>query len=54
MDTLPTTDLGPWPEALSPRKLGKPSTMTGYPAHDGAWNDKVSLRRENMYGDDGR
>ena len=24
------------------------------PVHDGPWDDSVSLRREDMYGDDGR
>ncbi len=24
------------------------------PVHDGLWNDSISLRREDMYGDDGR
>ena len=24
------------------------------PVHDGPWDDSISLRREDMYGDDGR
>ena len=24
------------------------------PVHHGPWNDSISLRREDMYGDDGR
>lgn len=36
------------------RRPGKPFTMTDYPVHDEPWDDSVSLRREDMYGDDGR
>ncbi len=36
------------------RSPGKPFTMTDYPVHDLPWDDSVSLRREDMYGDDGR
>ena len=33
---------------------GKPFTMDGFPTHDLGWDDSISLRREDMYGDDGR
>jgi hypothetical protein len=36
------------------RPAGKPFTMQNFPIHDGPWDDSVSLRREDMYGDDGR
>jgi hypothetical protein len=40
-------------------RLARPSpppsfTMEGFPTHDMGWDDRVSLRREDMYGDDGR
>lgn len=41
-DTAPS----PWP--------GKPFTMENFPSHDMGWDDSISLRREDMYGDDGR
>jgi len=37
-----------------PKRPGKPFTMEHFPIHDGPWDDSVSLRREDMYGDDGR
>ncbi len=36
------------------RRPGKPFTMKDYPVHDRPWEDSISLRREDMYGDDGR
>jgi len=36
------------------RRPGKPFTMEDFPVHDGPWDDSISLRREDMYGDDGR
>jgi len=33
---------------------GKPFTMDDFPIHDMGWDDSISLRREDMYGDDGR
>ena len=33
---------------------GKPFTMDDLPIHDMGWDDSISLRREDMYGDDGR
>ena len=41
------------PHAPLPRP-GKPFTMEDFPVHDGPWDDSISLRREDMYGDDGR
>ena len=36
------------------QRPGKPFTMENFPIHDGPWDDSISLRREDMYGDDGR
>ena len=36
------------------RRPGKPFTMDHFPIHDRPWDDAISLRREDMYGDDGR
>ena len=36
------------------RRPGKLFTMENFPIHDGPWDDSISLRREDMYGDDGR
>ena len=33
---------------------GKPFRMAGFPIDDGPWDNSISLRREDMYGDDGR
>lgn len=33
---------------------GKPFSMEGFPIHDGEWDHTISLRREDLYGDDGR
>lgn len=32
----------------------KPFRIADMPVYDGPWDDSVSLRREDMYGDDGR
>jgi hypothetical protein len=32
----------------------KPFRIADMPVYDGPWDDNVSLRREDMYGDDGR
>lgn len=34
--------------------LGKPFTMEDFPLHDEPWDGSISLRREDMYDDDGR
>jgi len=36
----------PWP--------GKPFTMEYFPVHNEPWDDSISLRREDMYDDEGR
>jgi len=36
------------------RRPGKPFTMENFPIHDAPWDDSISLRREDMYGNDGR
>lgn len=38
-------------DAEQPRK---PFSMADFPVHHGPWDDSISLRREDMYGDDGR
>jgi hypothetical protein len=42
------------PTRTAPRGPGKPFTMEDFPIDDGPWDDSISLRREDMYGDDGR
>ncbi|HME20782.1 MAG TPA: hypothetical protein VKI44_05380 [Acetobacteraceae bacterium] len=32
----------------------KPFRVADFPMDDGPWDDSISLRREDMYGDDGR
>jgi hypothetical protein len=39
------------PQAMPPVKAFHLADM---PVHNGLWDDSVSLRREDMYGDDGR
>ena len=36
----------PWP--------GRPFTMEGFPVHDEPWDDSISLRREDLYDEEGR
>ena len=33
---------------------GKPFTMENLPIHDIPWDDSISLRREDLYDDEGR
>jgi hypothetical protein len=40
-------------EAPQPRP-GKPFTVENFPIHDTPRGDRISLSREDMYGDDGR
>ena len=55
-DTLPAGEyVATITIANAPRpRPGKPFTMENFPVHDGPWDDRVSLRREDLYGDDGR
>ena len=39
------------PAATAPKRR---SSVKDMPVHDGPWDDSVSLRREDIYGDDGR
>ena len=39
--------------APGPRRR-KPFRFEGFPMVDAPWDDSVSLRREDLYGDDGR
>jgi hypothetical protein len=41
-------------ETAIPGRRGKPFRFEGFPMDDRPWNDSISLRREDMYGDDGR
>ena len=36
------------------RRPGTPFVMQDYPLQEGPWDDSVSFRREDMYGDDDR
>jgi hypothetical protein len=36
------------------RRRGKPFRFEGFPMVDAPWDDSVPLRREDLYGDDGR
>ena len=42
------------PPRSEPQLPGKPFTMKDFPLHDEPWDDSISLRREDMYDDDGR
>lgn len=33
---------------------GKPFELVDFPTHDAGWDDRISLRREDLYDDDGR
>lgn len=37
-------------EAAPPKRFD----ISKFPVHDGPWDESISLRREDMYGDDGR
>ena len=39
---------------LLPQRPEKPLRVADLPTHDIPWDGSVSLRREDMYGDDGR
>jgi hypothetical protein len=39
---------------ISDQPKGKPFSMKDFPIHDGEWDHSISLRREDLYGDDGR
>ncbi|MGA3401452.1 MAG: hypothetical protein ABSC95_19730 [Acetobacteraceae bacterium] len=41
-------------ETGTPVRRGKPFRFEGFPMDDRPWDDSTSLRREDMYGDDGR
>ncbi|HUZ66009.1 MAG TPA: hypothetical protein VMU82_20075 [Acetobacteraceae bacterium] len=41
-------------EPTAPHRRGKPFRFEGFPVDDRPWDDSISLRREDMYGDDGR
>lgn len=38
--------------SMSPN--GKPFTMDNFPMHDVPWDDNISLRREDLYDEEGR
>ena len=37
-----------------PHLVGKKFTMEHFPVHETGWDGSISLRREDVYGDDGR
>lgn len=37
-----------------PAHPGKPFTLEDFPTHDEPWDASISLRREDIYDDDGR
>lgn len=39
---------------LSAERPAKKFSMKDFPRHEGEWDHTVSLRREDLYGDDGR
>jgi hypothetical protein len=41
-------------ETAAPMRRGKPFRFEGFPMDDRPWDNRISLRREDMYGDDGR
>jgi hypothetical protein len=38
----------------TPPRPKKPFTLADFPIDHTSWDDSISLRREDMYGDDGR
>lgn len=36
------------------RDAAPPASLADFPVDDGPWDDRVSLRREDLYGDNGR
>jgi hypothetical protein len=40
--------------ALHPPHPGKPFSMDDFPFHQEPWDDAISLRREDLYDDEGR
>jgi hypothetical protein len=39
---------------VRPPPEGKPFTMENFPIHNIPWDDSISLRREDLYDDEGR
>lgn len=39
---------------VRPLPEGKPFTMENFPIHNISWDDSISLRREDLYDDEGR
>jgi|GEM_PF-1841517 len=37
-----------------PRPANRPLRLANFPIHDEPWDDGISLRRQDIYGDDGR
>ena len=45
---------GEYEAAITTAAPQRRGSVLDLPVHHGPWNDSVSLRREDMYGDDGR
>jgi len=41
-------------EPAAERTQGKPFELVDFPTHNATWDDRMSLRREDLYDDDGR
>jgi hypothetical protein len=39
---------------VAPASVRKRFRIEDLPRHEGPWDDRISLRREDLYGDDGR
>ena len=51
----PPLPAGEYEAAITAPTTYKPRrSVLDLPVHDGPWDDSLSLRREDMYGDDGR
>lgn len=56
ISTTPPLPAGEYQAAITaPATTSKPRrSVLDLPVHDGPWDDSLSLRREDIYGDDGR
>ena len=56
ISTAPPLPAGEYEAAVTaPATTPKPQrSVLDLSVHDGPWDDSISLRREDMYGDDGR
>jgi hypothetical protein len=54
ISTAPPLPAGEYEVAITTATPKPRRSVLDLPVHDGPWDDSVSLRREDMYGDDGR